>query len=62
METDNMSNITVQGRLGFYSGHAPATKLQRIHVSGSSERGCSSLESERGNANDHFCWLLLIEI
>ena len=46
METDNMSDFTVQGGLGIYTGHASIAELQGIYVSGGSEGGCGRLEPE----------------
>lgn len=40
METDNMSDFTVQRRSGIYPGHASIVELQRLHVPRGSKRGC----------------------
>lgn len=47
METNNMSNIAVQGGSGLHTGYASSLKLQRLYVSRGSERGCCCSQSKR---------------
>ena len=53
METNDMSNLAVQGGPGLHTGYASSLKLQRLYVSRGSEGGCCCPQSKRCKTRVH---------
>lgn len=47
MAADHLSKLKIQGGSRLYQGHASASQLQRLYVSGDYKGRCGSVEFER---------------